>query len=59
MRKFKINFLRLTVSPKNPFSNPLQEDCSSFQVASVTLKVVPKAACDSENCSNGENLQYQ
>jgi hypothetical protein len=33
----------------NPSSNPAQKACSGFQVAEITLKVDPKAACDSEN----------
>jgi hypothetical protein len=35
-----------------PVSNPLQEACSSFQVAACNSKsVVTEAARDSENCS--------
>ncbi len=40
--------LKSLTNSENPSSNPLQEARSCFMVASVTLKVVPKAACDSK-----------
>ncbi len=60
-RKLKIKFLLASLksltNSENPFNNSLQEPCSGFQVAtSVTLKVVPKSACDLDNYSkSGEN----
>jgi hypothetical protein len=48
-RKLKIKFMHASMksqtNSKNPYNNPLQEACSGFQI------VVPKAARNSENCS--------
>ncbi len=47
-RKFKIKFLLTSIQSLTKSGNPfLSGSLSDFQVA----KVVPKAACDSENCS--------
>jgi hypothetical protein len=35
----------------HPFRNPLLRACYSIQEAAMTLKIVPKAACDPENYS--------
>ncbi len=35
-------------SSESPSSDSLQEACSGFPIAALTLKLVPKAACDYE-----------
>ncbi len=50
VEKIKIKFL--LTSSGNPSCNPFQEACFCFQVTvCVTLEGVPKAVCDSKNCS--------
>ncbi len=46
-------YLKSLTNSGNPFSNSLQKSFPAFRLlpASVTLKVVPKAACNSENVS--------
>jgi hypothetical protein len=59
--KYKIKFLHASMKSltncENPSSNPLQRGggvVPAFRKPPVTLKVVPKAACDSENCSESQ-----
>jgi hypothetical protein len=54
----KASIKSLTNCEKVPVT-PLQWACSGFQYPSVTLiKVVPKAACDPENCSESLLWMY-
>jgi hypothetical protein len=54
-RKSKIKFLLASMKShticENPARNPHQGTCSGFLIAACDSKVVPKAACDPENCS--------
>jgi hypothetical protein len=56
--------MRSLTNCENPSSNPLQGLVLTSRQTSVTLKIVPKAAFEGENCSEsrpliytGENLQ--
>ncbi len=51
--KFLLGSMKSLSNSKNPSINTLQKACFCFQVAAcVTLEGVPKAVCDSKNCSN-------
>jgi hypothetical protein len=43
---------------ENPYSNPLQDVCYVFPRAACDSKVVAKAACDPENCSESHPRMY-
>ncbi len=48
-------FYETFTNSENPTSNPLQgELVPAYLEPPVTLKVVPKAACDLENCSESQ-----
>ncbi len=46
--KFLLASLRLLTNSINPSNNPLQRACCGIQKP-MTLKIVPKATCDSES----------
>jgi hypothetical protein len=48
----KIKFLLASLTTcENPSSNPLLGVCYRFPITACDSKLVPKATCDSENCS--------
>ncbi len=49
--KFLLASMKSLTNCEIPSSNPLQRACSGFLIAACVFKVVPKPACDYENCS--------
>jgi hypothetical protein len=56
--KFLIACMKSLTNCEIPSSNPLQIACSGFLIAACAFKVVPKPACDSENCSESRLGMY-